>query len=271
MADEYELEPLSDQWWRHFHSRARKLDETEALELYHSGEDLQASLLKGQIIVVIGGKPACGPSAWIGTDIVADFLDSPAETDPKYDKRVEVGHVAEYLLDTQYRHGGARVFDALAIDYKEAAAESQAMANRTGLCEHLSDTDLYTRAAWMFDSDGLRHTANVIGLYLANAATGRPKCFANTERTVLNFDVAIPVAPDGSFETYVEYLSGRRERALRILSAVGRAWKASLEGAAEKPRRMIVVLNSLLGWLPMAIQAQGASSQKLASMNQQAT
>jgi hypothetical protein len=269
MADTHA--PLSDQWWVAFRSRAPKFDETKAAEFCLSGKNVQHASIGGQNVLVIGGKPACGPSAWIGTDIVADFLDSSSEDGPKYDKRVEVGHIAEYLLETQYQYGGARVFEASAMDYNETAVESRSAANRKGLCVHVSDTELYNRAAWLFDGDGLRLAADVIGSCLAKAAIGRTKYFADTKRAVLNFDVAIPVAADQSFETYIEYLSGRKLRALQILSAVGRAWKASLEDAEEKPRRMIVVLNSLLGWLPTLAQGQGTSNQKCTSTQQQAT
>lgn len=64
---------------------------------------------------------------------------------------------------------------------------------------------------------------------------------------MLNFDVAVPIPDDVPFVKYIEYIAGRSARARRIIKHVALAWSISLEDAEKKPRRMIVVLNSLLG------------------------
>lgn len=66
---------------------------------------------------------------------------------------------------------------------------------------------------------------------------------------MLNFDIAVPLPRDATFDNYIKYLLGRNRRAWNIITAIGVAWQASRNGD-DMPHRVIVLLNSLLGWLP---------------------
>lgn len=170
------LQPLSPEWWALFHSRTpfrRDTGSGKADSCFpdkESIETLQPYFLSQQVVLVIGGKPASGAFAYVSPDEVARFLGSSAKDENEYNKRIDIGHIVEYFLEAQYNYGGAIVYHASAIDQQEVSKESRSKANRTGLCETVSKSDLLQRAEWLFDEEKQCHAADVIGLFPGKAA-----------------------------------------------------------------------------------------------------
>lgn len=168
-----DLQPLSPEWWVAFHSRVPRPEVNGIADAFfpdkESAKTLQ-TLLDCQNILVVGGLPAFGPSAYVDPDEVAESLDESADEEHTYNKRVDIGRTVEYFLDAQYRYAGARVYHASAIDYEEIVKESRSVANRTGFCEEVPEDDLFERAKCLFAVDGSCHAADVIGLSRAKTA-----------------------------------------------------------------------------------------------------